>query len=188
MPVSTYQNGTALESHHGVSHILRWAGVAFVGLAIHAAAVSQTPAKPKSPFADTVAWSISAPAGDVKPGAKLKLSVKGAVVDGWHVYAQEQLPRGPIPLSVEVDKNAVATANGALIATPPVKAHDQSFGFETQYYDNDFTLDVPVQIDAEPATGAQQIPVSVYYQSCNGKVCHPPKTITLSAPVNVKAR
>jgi hypothetical protein len=185
MPVSASQNRPAIQN---VSRVVRWAGAAVVGLAIHAAAVSQTPAKPKSPFADTVAWSISAPAGDVKPGSRLKLSVKGAVVDGWHVYAQDQLPRGPISLGVDVDKNPVAAAAGALVATAPVKAHDQSFGFETQYYDKDFTLEVPVQIDAKSATGAQQIPISVYYQSCNGKVCHPPKTVTLSAAINVKAR
>lgn len=172
------------------SRLLRLAGAALMGLAVHAAALSQTPtAKPKGPFgADTVAWSITAPSGDVKPGAKIKLSVKGDVVDGWHIYALEQASRGPIPLSVDVDKNAVAAPDGALVATPPVKAHDQSFGFETQFYDGDFTLDVPVQIDLKSPSGAQQIPVSVYFQSCNGKVCHPPKTVTLSAPVNVKAR
>ena len=124
----------------------------------------------------------------MKPGAKIKLAVKGAVVEGWHIYALEQGSRGPIPLSVDVDKNAVAAADGALIAEAPVKAHDKSFGFETQYYDKDFTVEVPVQIDAKSAAGAQQIPVSVYFQSCNGKVCHPPKSVTLSAPVNVKAR
>lgn len=171
------------------SRTLHFAGAAFIGLAVHAVAASQTSAKPKGPFgADTVAWSVSAPTGDVNPGAKIKLVVKGTVVDGWHIYALEQGSRGPIPLSVDIDKNAVATADGAIIAAPPVKAHDKSFGFETQYYDKDFTVEIPVQIDAKSATGAQEIPVSVYFQSCNGKVCHPPKTVALSANVNVKAR
>lgn len=168
---------------------IRLAGAALISLALHAAAAAQAPAKPKGPFgAETVAWSVSAPAGEVKPGAKIRLAVKGAVVEGWHIYALEQGSRGPIPLSVDVDKNTVATADGALIAAPPVKAHDKSFGFETQYYDKDFTVEVPIQIDPKSATGAQQIPVSVYFQSCNGKVCHPPKSVTLSADINVKAR
>lgn len=171
------------------SSALRVAGAMLFGLAIHATAASQTPTKPKTPFgADTVVWSVTAPASAVKPGAKLKLAVKGAVVEGWHIYALEQGSRGPIPLSIDIDKNAVAAAAGALIAASPVKAHDKSFGFETQYYDKDFTIEVPVQIDVKSAAGAQQIPVSVYFQSCNGKVCHPPKSVTLSAPVNVKAR
>lgn len=180
MPASASRNG---------SKVLRFARATLIGLALHATAASQTPAKPKTPFgADTVTWSVSAPTGEIKPGAKIKLAVKGAVVDGWHIYALEQGARGPIPLSVDVDKNAVAAADGALIAETPVKAHDKSFGFETQYYDKDFTVEVPVQIDAKSGVGAQQIPVSVYFQSCNGKVCHPPKSVTLSAPVNVKAR
>lgn len=183
MPASASRNNSVS------SHALRVAGAMLIGLAIHAAAASQTPAKPKTPFgADTVAWSVAAPQGEVKPGASIKLAVKGAVVEGWHIYALEQGSRGPIPLSIDIDKNTVATADGALIAAPPVKAHDKSFGFETQYYDKDFTVEVPVQIDARSATGAQEIPVSVYFQSCNGKVCHPPKSVTLSAPVNVKAR
>jgi DsbC/DsbD-like thiol-disulfide interchange protein len=169
--------------------MLRFAGLMFAGLVLNAAAIAQAPVKPKSAFgADTVSWSVSVPKEDVKPGAKIKLAVKGTVVEGWHIYALEQGARGPIPLSVDVEKNAVAVAAGALIAAPPVKAHDKSFGFETQYYDKDFTIEVPVQIDAKSATGAQQIPVIVYYQSCNGKVCHPPRSVTLLAPVNVKAR
>lgn len=169
--------------------ILHFAGSALVGLAIHASAASQTPTKPKSPFgADTVVWSVSGPAGDVIPGAKIKLAVKGAVVEGWHIYAPEQGSRGPIPLSVDVDKNAVAAADGEVIAAAPVKAHDKSFGFETQYYDKDFTVEIPVRIDAKSATGPQEIPVSVYFQSCNGKVCHPPKSVSLSAPITVKGR
>lgn len=137
MPKSASRNSSAN------AHALRLVGAGLVGLAIHAVAFAQPAAKPKGPFgADTVAWSLSAPAGEVKPGAKIKLVVKGAVVEGWHIYALEQGSRGPIPLSVDIDKNAVAASDGVLVTTPPVKAHDKSFGFETQFTVNEDALDL----------------------------------------------
>jgi len=160
-----------------------------LSVALHGVALGQTPDKASSntSLSDTVSWTVSAQSADsVKQGTSFALEVRGAVVDGWHVYALEQLPRGPIPLRVTLDANEVAEADGALSATPPTKSHDTSFNLDTQYYAKDFTLTVPVRIGSDVAPGPQQIPVSVRFQSCNGQTCRPPKTVHLSASVNVR--
>jgi hypothetical protein len=117
----------------------------------------------------------------------VQIAVQGSVSDGWHLYGLEQLPTGPIPLKVSVDANDVAAADGALKATPPTKVHDPSFNLETQSYSGAFTITAPARIASNAALGVQRIPVTVRFQTCNGKTCHPPKTVRLSAPVTVRA-
>jgi thiol:disulfide interchange protein DsbD len=154
--------------------------VALLGLHL-GGALAQTPG-------ETVSWTVAAQAPvNAKPGDKLSITVRGDVLASWHVYGREQLPSGPIPLKVTVDQNEVASADRALAIDAPVKFHDPSFNLETQYYEKDFQLTVPVRVAANAAPGAQQIPVSVRFQTCNGKICKPPKTVKLLAPVNVRA-
>jgi hypothetical protein len=44
---------------------------------------------------------------------------------------------------------------------------------------------LPLQLAAHAAGGSQQIPVSVRFQTCNDRICQPPKTVHLSAAVSV---
>ena len=136
---------------------------------------------------DTVAWTVSTPARAVKPGERLTVTLHGAVLNGWHVYGLKQLPEGPTPLSVTVDPNGVAKPAGAATGSTPEKVLDPGFGVVTPFYDHDFPITVPVQITSRLAGGQQTIPVSVRFQTCDGRTCKPPKTVTLSAPVSVHA-
>lgn len=136
---------------------------------------------------NTVTWSASAPAQPVKPGAKIKVALHGAVQRGWHVYGLQQLPDGPTPLRITVDDAEIATADGAPTGSPATRLQDPSFNLETQFYEHDFTVTAPVRIGAHAAAGAQAIALSVRFQTCNGHICQPPKTVRLSVPVNVSA-
>jgi DsbC/DsbD-like thiol-disulfide interchange protein len=137
--------------------------------------------------ADTVVWSATAPSQSVKAGGKVKVTLRGAVQSGWHVYGLQQLPDGPTPLRITFDASEVAAADGQPTASPPTKLQDPSFNLETQYYEHDFTVTAPVRIGAHAAAGQQQIPISVRFQTCNGHICQPPKTAHLSVPVTIRA-
>lgn len=135
---------------------------------------------------DTVSWSASAPAQAVKPGGRVKVTLRGAVQNGWHVYGLQQLPDGPTPLRVTLDASDVASADGQPAGSPVTKLQDPSFNLETQYYEHDFTVTAPVRIGPHAAAGQQQIPISVRFQTCNGRICQPPKTARLSVPVTIR--
>ena len=137
--------------------------------------------------ADTVAWSASTPAQPVKPGGKVKITLRGAVQPGWHVYGLKQLPDGPTPLLVTLDPSDIAAADGQPTGGPPIRLQDPSFNLETQYYEHDVTVTAPTRIGAHAAAGQQQIPISVRFQTCNGHICQPPKTVKLSVPVTIRA-
>jgi hypothetical protein len=48
-----------------------------------------------------VSWHVkSAPHGAVKPGAKFEVTVVGAIMPGWHVYALQEPDGGPIATQV----------------------------------------------------------------------------------------
>ncbi len=157
-------------------------GAGLTVLAIAGGAVAQP-----SLGADTVSWSASTPDQAVRPGGRVKITLRGAVQTGWHVYGLQQLPDGPTPLRVTLDAPGVAAADGQPTGTTPIKLQDPSFNLETQYYERDFTVTAPARIGAHAAAGQQQIPISVRFQTCNGHICQPPKTVKLSVPVTVRA-
>jgi Disulphide bond corrector protein DsbC len=138
--------------------------------------------------AETVSWTATVDlAGPVKPSGLLTVTLHAKVRDDWHVYGLEQLPNGPTPLRIAVDQNKVASAGGAVKGSPTTKVHDPAFNLDTPLYSQAFTVNVPVRVTAHPAPGAQSIPISVRFQTCNGAICQPPKTVHLSAPVTVAA-
>lgn len=160
------------------------AGALLLGLSLGSAALAEG----LDPAAgETVSWTVSAdPAGAVKPGSDVTLTLHGAVRDGWHVYGLKQLPNGPTPLVVKLDANAIAAANGDAKGSPTTKFHDPGFDLDTELYTRDFTVALPLRVASQAALGSGSIPVSVRFQTCNGAICQPPKTVHLSAPVTLR--
>jgi DsbC/DsbD-like thiol-disulfide interchange protein len=163
--------------------ILRILGIGLAVIAFHEVGFAQPSLGPS----DTVVWSASTPAQAPKAGSRVTVTLRGAVKDGWHVYGLEQLPDGPTPLRVSLDASDVAAADGAAAGSPVTKLQDPSFNLVTQFYDRDFTVTVPVRIGSHPAAGAQAIALNVRFQTCNGRICQPPKTVRLSVPVSIRA-
>ena len=127
--------------------------------------------------AETVSWS--APTIIPAKGDKAKLTLNGTVLAGWHVYSLKQALEGPTPLVVTLDANEIAAADGTVTETKPTTFKDPAFGVDTHFYSNAFTLTLPVKLKSKIAAG--QVPVSVRFQTCNGRICQPPKTVHLSA-------
>jgi hypothetical protein len=147
---------------------------------------SGQPADPAA--AETATWTVAAsPAQSIKPGTALTVTLHAKVQDGWHVYGLEQLPNGPTPLRITIDPNKVASASGAAKGSPTTKVHDPAFNLDTPLYSHAFSASVPVRVAPHLAAGPQAIPVSVRFQTCNGAICQPPKTVHLSAPVTIAA-
>jgi hypothetical protein len=135
---------------------------------------------------DVVHWtaSVQSPAA-ITRGSTATLDLSGEIQQGWHVYGLEQQPRGPTPLRVTLDANAIVTAAGATSGTAPEKVHDSHFGFDTQLYSHPFVIHLPVQVGTDLAAGRQLIPVSVRFQACSDRECLLPKTVHLSVPIEV---
>ncbi|HEY4275055.1 MAG TPA: protein-disulfide reductase DsbD domain-containing protein [Rhizomicrobium sp.] len=156
---------------------------AFLALTMQAASANSDDAA----RGETVSWTAAAPSAAVKPGAPVTLTVQGKVLEGWHVYGLKQLPNGPTPLKLGVDANPAAVSDGAAGGSATTKVHDRGFDLDVEYYSSAFALTMPVRIAAGAAAGVQTVPLSVRFQTCNDRICQPPKTVHLSASVNVQA-
>jgi len=162
-----------------VAFLLRF--FVLLGLFVPAVALAQADG-PLGP--STVSWSVQTAAA--KPGVPLKLILNGTVAQGWHVYALKQLAGGPTPLVVTLETNSAAVAAGAPAGSPAKTVHDPAFDLDTQFYADAFTLTVPVRLNAHLPAGSHQVPLSVRFQTCNGRICQPPHTVHLSATVDLQ--
>lgn len=153
-----------------------------MGVIVSAGAVAQA-------FPDTVHWSVALADGTapVTAGSDVTIEVRGIIDEGWHVYGLQQLPGGPTPLRLTLDANDTATLAGDPSESAPQKIHDPRFGLDTQFHTHTLTLRLPVHI-IEGTPGSRTIPIGVRFQLCSEGECKPPRTIHLTAPVQVNSR
>jgi hypothetical protein len=146
---------------------------------LSAIAVADAPPEP-------VHWNVALVSKDpIRKGSNATLEVSGAIDEGWHVYALEQLPHGPTPLRVTLDQNVIAVLASPASGSAPEKVYSASFGLDTQYYTHTFAVRVPVHLNQELPAGRQLIPLSVRFQACSDKECLLPRTLHLSLPIEV---
>ena len=127
----------------------------------------------------TTQWVASAKSASA-PGEYI-VTLHGVVENGWHVYSARQVDGGPLPLVIRVDQNAPYALSGALSGTQPTKHHDTSFNLDTEYFTDDFVVNVPVKATANE-TG--EVPLAVRFQMCSDTTCMPPRTVHLVAKIS----
>ncbi len=146
------------------------------------AAVLSFGAAPPNP----VSWKAqNAPAKPVKPGARLSLKLSARIDDGWHLYSMKRLEEGPIPTRIWIAEGQPFELAGAVAAPPPETIQDPNFNMEVEYYEGEAVFTLPVRISPKASPGPQKLEVSASYQSCNNKLCLPPKTVKIDIPVEI---
>jgi DsbC/DsbD-like thiol-disulfide interchange protein len=136
--------------------------------------------------ADPVAWTLqNPPAAPVKAGARFKVKLLAAVQDGWHMYSLKPMAEGPIPTRIWIAEGQPFSLAGAVQAPDPQVMQDASFGMEVELYEGEAVFTLPVRVASSAAPGAQKLVVSASYQSCNNKLCMPPKTVKVEVPVTI---
>ena len=164
--------------------ILAWALTSAVAT-VCATALGQSSRQPPQ----TVQWHVAVgSSGTLQPGQRSTLELTGQILQGWHVYGLKQHDKGPIELKFTVDDNAIVQPAGAATGSATTRRVDPGFGFEIQYYSDSLQLRLPIQVKRQAATGKQQVPVAVRFQSCSEQTCLPPATVHLLVDVDVQPR
>jgi DsbC/DsbD-like thiol-disulfide interchange protein len=134
---------------------------------------------------DPVAWEIdAAPAKAVKAGARFSVKLVAKIQDGWHMYGLKPVADGPIPTRIWIGDGPAQLA-AAVQATEPQTLMDPSFNLEVQLYEGEAEFTLPLRITPAASEGAQKIIVNASYQTCDNKICLPPKTVKIEVPVTV---
>jgi thiol:disulfide interchange protein DsbD len=136
--------------------------------------------------ADPVAWKLQdPPAASVKSGGRFTVKLLAAVQEGWHLYSLKPMTEGPIATRIWIAEGQPFSLSGAVRAPEPRIMQDPSFGMEVELYEGEAVFTLPVRIAPGTTPGVQKLVVSASYQSCNNKLCLPPKTVKVEAPIAV---
>jgi len=136
--------------------------------------------------ADPVTWKVqSAPSQPVKPGAPFTVKIAADIEKGWHVYSMRPIEDGPIPTRVWLAEGQPFQLTGPVKAEDPESVEDATLQKEVELYEGAAWFELPVKASASVTAGTQKMTISVSYQSCNNKMCLPPKTVRVDVPVTV---
>ena len=127
---------------------------------------------------EIVKWSANA-TKSTENSAVVVLSA--SVADGWHVYALSQPPGGPTPMKISVPAGAPFAIEKPVQETKVTRHDDPNFKMETLYYLNAMSFHVGMK--KVGAVSAETIPIDVRFQACNDRLCLPPYTAHLTAPL-----
>lgn len=135
---------------------------------------------------DPVAWKLQdGPAHPVKAGSRFNVKLVAQVQEGWHLYSMKHVEDGPVATRIWVTEGEPFQLADSIKSSPPETLQDPSFNMEVELYEGEASFTLPLKVAAGAQVGAQKLVVSASYQSCNNKICLPPKTVKVELPVTV---
>jgi thiol:disulfide interchange protein DsbD len=143
---------------------------------------------PASPFAqiqNPVAWSLGPAPKEIGAGQQFELQLAARIEEGWHLYSISQPPGGPIQTRITVPPGQRFSLAGAPVGPQPKQEFDPNFSMETEWYDRSAAFSLPILVAADTPPGAHRLEVHVRFQTCNDRLCLPPKTENLFVEVTV---
>lgn len=160
----------------------KWAVLAVLGMILGVAAplLAATP-KP-------IHWTLTAATHSPLParkGARAVAHLRATIKPGWHLYALNQQPGGPVATRISVAEGQHWAVRGSVHEPTPITKHDPNFNIPTHFYNRAVNFTIPLE-----ATGAagRTVAVDVLFQTCNDELCLPPQTVEVTAPVRHEAR
>jgi len=132
-----------------------------------------------------VNWSARVEPAKLKADGKAKVRVNAQISAGWHLYSLTQ-GEPLIATKVAITEDANFKVAGTASQPKPKTAYDPNLQLETQTFEGDVSFVVPVKVKPNARVGKQQLTLTVRFQTCNDRLCLPPKTETLTADVVIE--
>ncbi len=107
-----------------------------------------------------------------------------AIQPGWHLYSVTTPRGGPIPTSVGL-ADTPAIASTKLYQAKPERKFDPNFQLDTETFQNEADFLFDVELSKTAAAGTADVTARARYQSCNDRLCLPPRTKTAAAAVAI---
>lgn len=133
---------------------------------------------------DPVTWKLQETGKPVRAGSRFQIRLTARIEPGWHLYSLKPMSDGPIPTRIWIAEGQPFKLTGAIQAGEPTTVQDPALNMEVEMYEGEAAFTLPVQALAG-STGAQKLIVNASYQSCNNRLCLPPKTVQVELPVTV---
>jgi DsbC/DsbD-like thiol-disulfide interchange protein len=135
-----------------------------------------------------VVWSLKTTTKKpIRAGEYFTLRLIAAIQPGWHLYSIDQQSGGPIATEISLTAGAPFELGNVTGPTPHV-LFDPNFDMQVGFYAGKAEFTLPVKVIPDTSGGRQTLAVAARYQSCNDKLCLPPKTVKLEVPVEVSTK
>lgn len=136
-------------------------------------------AAPPSP----IHWTLAGPAKPVAPGKLFWLALTARIDPGWHLYALDEPEGGPNPTEVGLPEGDALTLLD-VVAAKPIMVPDPVLRQTVGMFLHEVVFKVHVRAPQKPVAAGAVSQVIVHYQSCNDQVCLPPRTETITLPLD----
>jgi thiol:disulfide interchange protein DsbD len=131
---------------------------------------------------NNVNWTFSLQPASAAPGSKVLARIEGRLDPGWHLYSMTSA--GAIPTTIKVAPNA-AIQRVRVFQAPPKKAYDSNFQLDTETYEGSAVFLLELQLKPDAVPGPSEVSAELRFQTCNDKVCIPPRRRTVNATLTV---
>jgi len=118
-------------------------------------------------------------------GAKILARVTASIAPGWHLYAFEQQPGGPLPTNVSLATGQPFAAAGAVGESTPKTEFDSNFNLSTSIFEDKAVFTVPAKASGAVSANSPKLMIDVAFQTCNDRMCLPLTVVHLMAPIRV---
>ena len=119
---------------------------------------------------------------DPRAGEVVNLSIHTELDEGWKIWGVYNVPKGPISTTFETTDEKVSKS-GKVREPVPIVKFDEGFEMDIPYHEKTLDFVLPVLLKNDLNTGNTELMVSVRYQTCNDRMCLPPKTVELMVPL-----
>jgi len=121
---------------------------------------------------EPVQWNFTS----VKKADKIyDVTFTATIAKPWHIYSQLTPKGGPVPTKIVFKTNPLITVNGKAKENGALKnVHDQYFGVDVKYFDNQVVFVQTVNLKSNVKTNIAGI---IEYMVCNDEECLPPTKV-----------
>lgn len=132
-----------------------------------------------------IRWQADAhrTAQSAKPGVKLWVALHATIAPGWHLYALDQEPGGPVRTTIDLPAGQPYSLAGAVKQPDPIANVDPNFEVPVRYFEDSVVFQVPIARTSKTGSTKDPVTVRVSFQSCNDTICLPVTSVNLHVPV-----
>jgi thiol:disulfide interchange protein DsbD len=133
-----------------------------------------------------VKWTAVVEPTGVRAGEGGRIVLKAQIEAPWYIYAPSTPAGGPTATTIELQPSKGLAPVGKFVQPKAMSHFDEGFQMKTETFSKSVSFGIPIKIKSG-VKGAQKASVRVRYQTCNAKLCLPPKTVEVPVTFTVAA-
>jgi hypothetical protein len=120
-----------------------------------------------------------------KRGDTFEVEAIARIEQGWRLYSLKKIEGGASPTLITVSGVEAFELAGDIRSPNSLTGRDPNFAAEVEYFKQEATFTLPIKVRANATTGSRELEIRVGFQTCNAKLCLPPKTVKVDAQIEL---